>query len=283
MATIYLTEHFPELKRSRFLYQLTKNRKLTDIPHRHDFYEFVYILNGIMDVTVNDRVTRLFGGDFVIVNSRDIHSTHCIGSSRILLLQLPYSFLKEHIPGYEFVRFQDTGGPFSFPGQNKLKPLLDQMAELYSDQSTIGRLKLTSLLYSLLSELVADYMVHISENAKLKNDRNFNRLSLIMDYVKEHYTENLSVSDAAGLLHLEEAYFCRFFKKYMGQTFLEYVNSVRLRYIYEDMMKTDLTLSEILERHGFHNYKVFSRMFKEIYGTTPGKKRKEQTEANTPT
>lgn len=251
--------------------------------HWHNSMEIVYILNGIMDVTVNDRVTRLFGGDFVIVNSRDIHSTHCIGSSRILLLQLPYSFLKEHIPGYEFVRFQDTGGPFSFPGQNKLKPLLDQMAELYSDQSTIGRLKLTSLLYSLLSELVADYMVHISENAKLKNDRNFNRLSLIMDYVKEHYTENLSVSDAAGLLHLEEAYFCRFFKKYMGQTFLEYVNSVRLRYIYEDMMKTDLTLSEILERHGFHNYKVFSRMFKEIYGTTPGKKRKEQTEANTPT
>lgn len=245
--------------------------------HWHNSLEIVYILNGIMDVTVNDRVTRLFGGDFVIVNSRDIHSTHCIGSSRILLLQLPYSFLKEHIPGYEFVRFQDTGGPFSFPGQNKLKPLLDQMAELYSDRSTIGRLKLTSLLYSLLSELVADYMVHISENAKLKNDSNFNRLSLIMDYVKEHYTENLSVSDAAGLLHLEEAYFCRFFKKYMGQTFLEYVNSVRLRYIYEDMMKTDLTLSEILERHGFHNYKVFSRMFKEIYGTTPGKKRKEQT------
>lgn len=251
--------------------------------HWHNSLEIVYILNGIMDVTVNDRVTRLFGGDFVIVNSKDIHSTHCIGSSRILLLQLPYSFLKEHIPGYEFVRFQDTGGPFSFPGQNKLKPLLDQMAELYSDRSTIGRLKLTSLLYSLLSELVADYMVHISKNAKLKNDRNFNRLSLIMDYVKEHYTENLSVSDAAGLLHLEEAYFCRFFKKYMGQTFLEYVNSVRLRYIYEDMMKTDLTLSEILERHGFHNYKVFSRMFKEIYGTTPGKKRKEQTEANTPT
>lgn len=250
--------------------------------HWHNSLEIVYILNGIMDVTVNDHITRLFGGDFIIVNSRDIHSTHCIGSSRILLLQLPYSFLKEHIPGYEFVRFQDTGGPFSFPGQNKLKPLLDQMAELYSDQSTIGRLKLTSLLYSLLSELVADYMVHISENAKLKNDRNFNRLSLIMDYVKEHYTENLSVSDAAGLLHLEEAYFCRFFKKYMGQTFLEYVNSVRLRYIYEDMMKTDLTLSEILERHGFHNYKVFSRMFKEIYGTTPGKKRKEQTESNTP-
>lgn len=245
--------------------------------HWHNSLEIIYIVRGIMDVTVNDHITRLFGGDFIIVNSREIHATRCIGSSTILLLQLPYSFLKEHIPGYEFVRFQDRGSLFSFPGQNKLRPLFDQMAELYADKSTPGRLKLTSLLYSLLSELVSDYMVHISKNAKLKNDKNFNRLSLIMDYVKEHYTENLSVSDAAGLLFLEEAYFCRFFKKYMGQTFLEYVNSVRMRYIYEDMMKTDLPLSEILERHGFHNYKVFSRMFKEIYGTTPGRKRKEQS------
>lgn len=246
--------------------------------HWHNSLEIVYLLYGIMDVTINDHVTRLFAGDFIIVNSREIHSTRCIGSSRILLLQLPYEFLKDHIPGYEFVRFQDTGSPFRFPGENKLKPIFDQMAELYSDASITGRLKLTSLLYSMLSELVSDYMIRLSENAKLKNDKNFQRLSLVMDYVKRHYTENISIADGAGLLHLEEAYFCRFFKKYMGQTFLEYVNSVRLDYIYEDMIKTDLTLSEILEKHGFHNYKVFSRMFKKIYGTTPSQKRKDAVE-----
>lgn len=242
--------------------------------HWHNSMEIIYILKGSMDVTVNEHITRLFAGDFILINSRELHATHST-PGEIFLLQLPYEFLKKHIPGYEFVRFRDLSGRFSFPGENDLKPIFDQMAHLAADTGTQGRLRLTSLIYLLLAELVSSYMVRLNENTRLKNEKNFQRLSLLMDYVKAHYTENISVSMAAGLLHLEEAYFCRFFKKYTGQTFLEYLNSVRLQYICEDMMHTDLSLSEILYKHGFHNYKIFSRMFKEIYKMTPQQKRRE--------
>ena len=61
----------------------------------------------------------------------------------------------------------------------------------------------------------------------------------------------------------------------MGQTFLDYVNSIRLRHICEDMVQTDLPLMDILDKHGFRNYKVFSKMFKDAYGMTPRQKRAE--------
>ncbi|MBD5540184.1 MAG: AraC family transcriptional regulator [Lachnospiraceae bacterium] len=243
--------------------------------HWHNSMEIVYILSGAMDVTVKDHITRLFPGDFTIINSREIHGTHCTGPTKVFLLQLPYRFLKEHIPEYDFVRFRNFSSQFSFPGENSLKPIFDQMAALFSSTSTESRLRLTALLYSLLAELTAGYMVRLTENAKSKSDKNFQRLSFLMEYVESHYEEPLGIADAASLLHLEEAYFCRFFKKYMGQTFLEYVSSVRLRHITDDMIHTDLPLMEILERHGFHNYKVFSRLFKEAYGMTPRQKRGE--------
>lgn len=241
--------------------------------HWHNSMEIIYVLKGSMDVTVNEHISRLFAGDFILINSKELHATHST-PGEIFLLQLPYEFLKKHIPGYEFVRFRDSVGRFSFPGENDLKPIFDQMAHLATDTGTEGRLRLTSLIYLLLAELVSSYMFRLTENAKLKNEKNFKRLSLLMDYVKEHYTENISISHAAGLLHLEEAYFCRFFKKYTGQTFLEYVNSVRLQYVCEDMMHTDLPLGEILEKHGFHNYKIFSKMFHKIYGVSPRQKRR---------
>lgn len=243
--------------------------------HWHNSLEIIYILEGNMDVTVKDHVNRLWPGDFMIINSREIHGTHCGSLTKVFLLQFPYYFLKEHIPEYDFIRFRDLSSQFSFPGENSLKPIFDQMSVLFAETGTEGRLRLTSLLYGLLAELVSGYMIRLSKNDKVKSDKNFNRLSSLMDYVEQHYAEALGIRDAARLLHLEEAYFCRFFKKYMGQTFLEYVNSVRLRHIYDDMMRTDLTLMEILNKHGFHNYKVFSKMFKDIYGMTPSQKRLE--------
>lgn len=243
--------------------------------HWHNSLEIIYIQKGSMDITVRDHTTRLMAGDFLIINSREIHSTHCNGITKNFLLQIPYPFLKAHIPSYDFIRFKDLSGPFSFPGDNKIIPILEEMGTHFEDISAKGRLKITSLLYGLLAELVDNYMIHLSENDKAKSDKNFRRLSTLMDYVESQYDEPLSISDAAGLLHLEEAYFCRFFKKYMGQTFLEYVNSVRLRHIYDDMLRTDLPLMEILDKHGFHNYKVFSRLFKETYGMTPRQKRAE--------
>lgn len=243
--------------------------------HWHNSLEIIYIMEGSMDVTIKDRVIRLWGGDFTIINSREIHGTHCSGLTKVFLLQFPYHFLKEHIPEYDLIRFQDLSSRFSFPGENSLKPIFDRMSVLFAAADTESRLRLTSLFYGLLAELVSGYMIRLSKNDKVKSDKNFNRLSALMDYVEHHYAETISISDAARLLHLEEAYFCRFFKKYMGQTFLEYVNSVRLRHIYDDMIRTDLTLMELLDKHGFHNYKVFSKMFKEVYGMTPRQKRLE--------
>ncbi len=59
----------------------------------------------------------------------------------------------------------------------------------------------------------------------------------------------------------------------MGIPFIQYVNQVRINQIYQDLLHTDESIQEIMERHGFYNQKLFYRMFKEIYDCTPVKLR----------
>lgn len=82
--------------------------------------------------------------------------------------------------------------------------------------------------------------------------------------------EPLSLSDISDRFALNPEYFCRFFKKNMGFTFLEYVNMVRLSHIYSDLMQTGR--QHYTDRNArFYHYKVFNRMFKEVYGCLPSK------------
>ena len=80
---------------------------------------------------------------------------------------------------------------------------------------------------------------------------------------------------------LQPGYFCRFFKKRLSMTYMEYLNEYRLSFIYRDLINTADPLQEILERHGFTNYKVFRRAFKEHFEASPMKIRKMHGSPNT--
>lgn len=110
-----------------------------------------------------------------------------------------------------------------------------------------------------------------SDLSRLKKD--LDRLNLVLNYISENYKRPISLDEIAGVAYLQTEYFCRFFKKKMGVTFLEYQNEYRLSFIYKDLINTKDPVHVILERHGFNNYKLFRRMFQEHFGCTPTKVR----------
>ena len=93
--------------------------------------------------------------------------------------------------------------------------------------------------------------------------------------MEHHYAEEITLGEAAEEAGLNKEYFCRFFKKQMGSTFLEYQNELRLSHIYHDLLTTNDLIQTILERHGFTNDKLFRRMFRERFEKTPSQVRRE--------
>lgn len=71
------------------------------------------------------------------------------------------------------------------------------------------------------------------------------RIRKVMSYVEEHYKENISLQDVSDLLGIGKEYFCRFFKKNMGISFLQYLNEVRLSHIYQGLMDTFFRTQDI--------------------------------------
>ncbi|NLL76323.1 MAG: AraC family transcriptional regulator [Clostridiales bacterium] len=242
--------------------------------HWHNSMEIICICEGCMDVTINNSRFTLAAGDFVIINSADIHSTYCHENCSIILLQIPYQFLKKNIPEYDNIRFDDINkcrekNEFIRSILMEMKALNDEKPEGYS-------LRFSSLLYNFLYSIIQYYKVEIDTSVKIRTDKNLRRLENVMDFVKSNYASAITLDEAASAIALNPEYFCRFFKKYMGLTFLEYVNKVRLAHVYEDLMNTDLTITGILERNGCTNYKLFMKNFKSTYGCTPMQMRKSK-------
>lgn len=244
--------------------------------HWHNHLEVLYIFQGTMHIVRNDEKYTINQSDLFVVNSGDIHLTRSPGSVEVLLLQIPYELLNQSIDRYKTIRFREYY-PQSELGedpifQSMIHHLLE-MRMLYEQGKDGYQFLFNSSLNLFLHTLYSHYAVRQNLEEKNKDAKHLSRLKEIIDYVEQNYKEPISLKEAASFVALNPEYFCRSFKKYTGFTFMEYVNMVRLTHIHSDILDTDDSITTIQERHGFTNYKVFNRMFKEAYGCTPSKLR----------
>lgn len=137
-------------------------------------------------------------------------------------------------------------------------------------------LRFNSLLFEILFQLYHNFSIRVVHGNQTQRDKDRARLDTILNYIRQNYKQHISIEEIANVAYLQSGYFCRFFKKCMGITFLEYQNELRLSYIYQDILSTDDSIKDILERHGFTNYKLFRRMFFEHFEMTPTEVRKNR-------
>lgn len=252
--------------------------------HWHNGLEIVYLLSGEITLNISGRVCVLRPGGFVVVNSKTIHSVVCREKSRHLLLQIPFDILKRNIPDFDLITFNCVcPSPENCNDKLQLvKDDLEKLRQLYEAPRSDGFLLIfNSIVYDLLYKLVTNFKSAADPTLKKKTDRNIQRLGVVIQYANQHYAENITLNDAAKTIALNREYFARFFRKYMGMTFMEYVFAVRLEHIYHDILTTDYTIGSIADKNGFcHNYKLFVKKFKEQYGCSPGEARKRAAAEN---
>lgn len=267
-------------KEDVFFNVLWHNRDYT-APHWHNGLEILYLLEGSKDCYLGEEeCIRMKKGDFLVINSRVVHSVQCPRQCREMLIQIPYPMMKRFIPqidGLEFVCEKITGKKQRMD-TFLVESALSTLAELHPFQSPEETLEFYSQIYHLLAVLVKDFSVSVTSDKMEISEKYMERLGMITSYVKEHYMEEISLQEIARLVSLNPDYFTRFFKKYMGMTFLDYVNSVRMEHVVRDLQRTDLSVQKLLEIHGFTNYKLFMKMYKSRFESTPGKMRRYRKE-----
>ncbi|MFI3169320.1 MAG: response regulator [Faecalibacterium sp.] len=90
-----------------------------------------------------------------------------------------------------------------------------------------------------------------------------------VQYINDHYAENLSLDILAKYIHMNSFYFSTFFKKQTGKNFKDYLNQVRMNRAMELLMTTNKKSYEIADEVGFKDYRYFNEIFSRHYGKTP--------------
>lgn len=243
--------------------------------HWHRAIEMIYLLEGELTVNVDGKSSLLKAGQCVLININEIHSTRCNSKNKAILLQIPIEFIKNYLPNVEQYIFFIKESKQNIDKINMLKNILLEMEKLNNERKEDFKLEFNILLLNLISLLNKEFkMTLFVDDIKFRN-KNLERLDLVLAYIAKNYKKTISLEEISKIAILQPKSFCRFFKKYMGITFLEYQNELRLSYIYHDLIESDLHLYEILERHGFSNYKLFRKLFKKHFMYTPMNIRKQ--------
>jgi len=88
-------------------------------------------------------------------------------------------------------------------------------------------------------------------------------------YIREHYEENISLNDVAGVVGVSLQYFSKIFKDETGKNYVEWLNRFRIEKAKDLMNETSLTIKEVCFKVGYNDPNYFSRIFKKYEGVAP--------------
>jgi len=95
----------------------------------------------------------------------------------------------------------------------------------------------------------------------------------IMDYLRSHYSEDITLNEIAEKVYLNPTYISRLVKEQTGKNYTELVMEMRIDRAAELLKNTDMFVYEIANAVGYKNLKYFYRVFRKVTGKSPNEYR----------
>ncbi|MGN8645921.1 response regulator transcription factor [Gracilibacillus sp. HCP3S3_G5_1] len=144
--------------------------------------------------------------------------------------------------------------------KEKLMQAIDKAIELEKQREKTG----------MYNKIVDDKLLEMQQLSK------YNRaVKEAMDYIDQHYDEELTLKKVANQVHLNPSYLSALFKEELEATFSEYVTRKRIQEAKKLLLSTDLPIAEIAEKSGYQTSKYFIKLFKQYEKMTPNSFRKQ--------
>ncbi len=234
--------------------------------HMHPELEFLYVFSGEVAVTIEDKVNLIVSqDDIVFVNSNIPHSTKTLKkntSTGLIQFRNP-SFFKNELKYLSHFLAQSNTAYFVFKSSDsdyaELKETIFKMINSGKVSGVSHDYYITASIYTLLAILHNKKFIASEEN--FVDLKLISKLIPVFRYIHEHYDENLTLDVISSQIGLNKDYFCRLFKKATKTTLTDYLNFVRVTKA-EELLKTNMSMSEISYSVGFSSSSYFNQIFK---------------------
>lgn len=243
--------------------------------HYHQNIELFYVLDGTVDVEIDDTKFCMRQGDIILINANKRHLVTGSEDCLFTRFEIDFHLLAEHMGSIQLLFWCNTVSDKN-AAYADLRLVLDKILSRYFEKDEQGALHLNALYYEALAILTSNFLVKTDDVHLSSGDSQGRvRIRRIQNYIQVNYQTQLSLSDLAQKLFLSNAYLSKYIKKHFGLTFMEYLNNVRLFHAVDELLYTDKSLTRIAMDNGFPTSAAFTKVFRAHYAKAPNEYRKK--------
>lgn len=253
----------------------------------HNFWEFLYVDKGAVDITSGKIVHRLEKGDIIFHKPNEFHKVTADGKIAPNLIVMSFECNTTHMHFFEnkILRLDDMernilayiiteaketfAGRLDDPYLEEMVPKPDapfaslQLIKLYAEHFLIH------ILRRYQNPLAATHKssTKISRTTKQRSDEAiFNRIT---GYLEAHLGERLTIDQICHANLIGRSQLQKIFQEQSGLGIIEYFSKMKIETAKHLMRTNHMNFTQISEKLGYSSIHYFSRQFKKITGMTP--------------
>ena len=267
------------------------------LAHHHSALEFVIILDGTLQYTVEKQTFHLYPGDSIFINTNRLHAYGAIeaasqdnpnDSSSFLsqnchfavlqiepeLLYTPPAIAEKYV--YPLLLSPKKSALIFDQSENWHTVIVSELAaliQLVTEKTDGFELTVQSKLYHFWHILYQHNI--LKDEHHLKHSAQTTQIQHMITYLHTHYQEKITLTDIAGAGMMCQSKCCRLFRSTLNQSPMEYLQNYRIKKSTTLLSHSALSITEIALECGFHGASYFSETFRKLYGISPKEYRKE--------
>ncbi len=242
--------------------------------HTHAFYALIFINEGKGLHQVDQKSYDMAPGSVFFIDRSVPHSMEPFGELKYTeIILTPDLFGKDGGEGENELRrifYTDSEYQPTVTLNQDEREVLDAILRLTSRECEQRARDFRAFLRLFVS-LICQYLSRAMERmrSELANRDPAYILSVTLEYVDKHFTENISQEELAARFGYNYAYFSRLFKKHMGENLSDYITKKRIELAARLLVETDLSAEQVSERVGYKSKPQFYNTFTKYMNTTP--------------
>ncbi|QNF29915.1 AraC family transcriptional regulator [Metabacillus elymi] len=258
-------------------YETTINQNINGyIPHHwHDEFQFVLIVKGEAIFQINEEKLAVREGEGLFINSGSLHmakdknDSGCVyiclnvSPSFVLSQELYTSYVNPYIIAtnipYLYLDAKELWAKNILAAIVKINQLIQQNPPYYEIDITI---QLTLIWKNLL---INGFELEYEHTEMLKS----HRMKQMLNWIHLHYAEKILLDDIARAGQLSRSECCRYFKRILKTTPLNYVTDYRIQKSLILLQQSEFNVTDAAYQVGFNSTSYFIDKFRNSMNMTP--------------
>ncbi|ASZ12872.1 AraC family transcriptional regulator [Chitinophaga pendula] len=261
-----------------------------DPAHRHNFFEFVYVLSGTGHQCINKHKFAYAAGHMFLTTPGDCQSFDIVTATRFFLVRFNALFIRSgqfHVARQHRTEWlerlanvlqhasHDPGCILRHQCDKSLvRPLVVSIIREQENTALYNQELIQQMINTLIIIVVRNLAMNMPEKI---SDRTDDKALDILQYVQQHIyePEKIRIEAISKYFGISESYLGRYFKKHANETLQQYITNYKLRLVEARLKYSDMRMNEIALELGFTDESHLNRIFKKYKGQNPSEYRKQ--------